>query len=412
MSLKTLLPLLALTGAGLGWQHKTETEVRDALKANEHSLVAFIEPSTDNSDASTAIEKHWSAVEDAVPTALSVDCSTSASFCADLDVASYPAIRLYRQDGTKHHYRGPRKASEITAFVRRMLRPAVVPLDSKAAKSFNKDDDVVFIAHMAESETNLRERFAEMAGRYRDRYAFGLTTIDEAPGRIACYNNADGAFHMTSELDEVDSMEKMLKKCASQLVPRLTRRNEAEYLSVSFSTPFAVLQTFSHARFTRQTTDVWNGSQSGKSLTYFFSTVEENLDSWTSAVKPMAKQYHEYITFVTVDLGEYPDMPSLFGLPADATEGVAVYNPAVGLAFPFKGGMITVDSVAQHIADISEGNADAWQVGEPTADEEIVEQVMEEVPVKGGDGSRVETEETKEATKETGEEKLDIHDEL
>ncbi|KAL0776942.1 hypothetical protein CaCOL14_006460 [Colletotrichum acutatum] len=263
-----------------------------------------------------------------------------------------------------------------------MLRPAVVPLDSKAAKSFNKDDDVVLIAHMAESETSLRERFAEMAGRYRDRYAFGLTTIDEAPGRIACYNNVDGAFHMTSELDEVDSMKKMLKKCASQLVPRLTRRNEAEYLS------------------------------SGKSLTYFFSTVEENLDSWTSAVKPMAKQYHEYITFVTVDLGEYPDMPSLFGLPADATEGVAVYNPAVGLAFPFKGGKITVDAVAQHIADISEGNADAWQVGEPTADEEIVEQVMEEVPVKGGDGSKVETEETKEATKETGEEKLEIHDEL
>ncbi|KAK1501667.1 hypothetical protein CTAM01_05891 [Colletotrichum tamarilloi] len=382
MSLKTLLPLLALTGAGLGWQHKTDTEVRDALKANEHSLVASTFVNTDNSDASTALEKHWSAVEDAVPAALSVDCSTSASLCSEHDVASYPAIRLYRQGGMKHHYRGPRKASEITAFVRRMLRPAVVPLDSKAAKSFNKDDDVVLIAHMAESETSLRERFTEMAGRYRDRYVFGLTTIDEAPGRIACYNNADGAFHMTSELDEVDSMEKMLKKCASQLVPRLTRRNEAEYLS------------------------------SGKSLTYFFSTVEENLDSWTSAVKPMAKQYHEYITFVTVDLGEYPDMPSLFGLPPDATEGVAVYNPAVGLAFPFNGDKITVDAVAQHIADISEGNADAWQVGEPTADEEIVEQIMEEVPVKGRDGSKVETEETKEATKETGEEKREIHDEL
>ncbi|OHE94677.1 hypothetical protein CORC01_10078 [Colletotrichum orchidophilum] len=379
MSFKTLLPLLALTGASLGWQHKTEAEVRDALKANEHSLVAFVAPST------AALEKHWSAVEDAVPTALSVDCSTSPSLCAEFDVASYPAIRLYRQDGTKHHYRGPRKASEITAFVRRMLRPAVAPLDSKAAKSFNKDDDVVLIAHMAESETNLRERFAEMAGRYRDRYAFGLTTIEEAPGRIACYNNADGAFHMTSDLDEVDSMEKMLKKCASQLVPRLTRRNEAEYLSV---------------RDPRQSTD------SGKSLTYFFSTVEENLDSWTLGVKPLAKQYHEYITFVTVDLGEYPDMPALFGLPADAREGVAVYNPAAGLAFPFKGEKITVDAVAQHIADISEGNADAWQVGDPATDEEIVEQVLDEVPVKGG-----ETEATGEV-KETTEEKVKTHDEL
>lgn len=146
-----------------------------------------------------------------------------------------------------------------------MLRPAVVPLDNKAAKSFNKDDDVVLIAHMAESETSLRERFAEMAERYRDRYAFGLTTIDEAPGRIACYNNADGAFHMTSELDEVDSMEKMLKKCASQLVPRLTRRNEAEYLSVSWH-PLAVLLRFLMLR------------PRGKLLTYGIFTVRQIVD--------------------------------------------------------------------------------------------------------------------------------------
>ncbi|KAK1977313.1 hypothetical protein LZ30DRAFT_732030 [Colletotrichum cereale] len=374
MALKALLPLLALAGPGLGWQHKTETEVRDALKSNGFSLVA---------DASKALEQHWSAVEEAIPAALSVDCPASPSLCADLDVVSFPAIRLYRQDGTKHHFRGPRKASEIAAFVRRMLRPAVTPLDKESATSFRDKDDVVMIAHVTESETNLRERFAGLAERYRDRHTFGQTTIDEAPGRIGCYNNADGAYHMTSELDEVGAMESLLRQCASQLVPRLTRRNEAEHLST------------------------------GKSLAYFFSKKEGDLDAWTSAVKPLARKYHEYITFVTVDLGEYPEMPALFGLRPDASEGVAVQNPSVGLAFPFKGEKITVEAVDRLIIDISEGNADAWQVGSPAPEDDD----QEEGPAQRGGGEeeqqqKVAQQEQKTENEETGGDNEAAHDEL
>ncbi|GJC95204.1 protein disulfide isomerase [Colletotrichum higginsianum] len=131
---------------------------------------------------SSAWWRHWSSVEEDIPTAFSVDCPSTASLCADLDVASFPAIRLYHQDGTKHHFRGPRKASEITAFVRRMLRPAVTPLDDKkAVNSFRDADDVVVVAHLAASEEGLRERFAELAARRRDRHTFGLVTVDEAP---------------------------------------------------------------------------------------------------------------------------------------------------------------------------------------------------------------------------------------
>lgn len=103
---------------------------------------------------------------------------------------------------------------------------------------------------------------------------------------------------------------------------------------------------------------------------YFFSTAEENLDSWTSAVKPLARKYHQYITFVTVDLGEYPDMPALLGLPEDMSQGVAVQNPVLGLSFPFKGDQISVDAVEQLIIDISEGRAEAWEMVERATGEE------------------------------------------
>ncbi|KAF6790010.1 protein disulfide isomerase [Colletotrichum sojae] len=381
MSLKVLVPLLALAGVSSGWQHKTDAEVRDAIATNEYSLIASADI---RSAASTALEPHWAAVEDGVPTALSVDCQASASLCAEHDVASFPAIRFYRPDGTKRHYRGPRKGSEIGTFVNRMLRPVLTPVDKENTSSFRRSDDVVMIAHFTPEETSLGEHYADLAERFHDRHAFGLAVADKSPGRIACYNNAIGAMQMSSELDEVDAMEKLLKKCAAPLVPRLTRRNEAEYLNA------------------------------GKSLVYFFARVDEYLDAWTSAVIPLAKKFHQYITFVTVDLNDYPEMPTHFGLPQNIDDAVALQNPATGQVFPFTG-EITIDAVEEFITDISEGKVEPWdgktilELVEVDDSENVQEQVVEEQQEEAKQ-EEVQSD-AKEAEKPEGE-KAKTHDEL
>ncbi|KAF9872010.1 protein disulfide isomerase [Colletotrichum karsti] len=379
MSLKSVLPMLALVGSGLGWQHKTEAYVRDAIATNEYSLIAFVARA---SDASKALEPHWGAVEDAIPTALSVDCETSSALCADFDVASFPAIRFYRPDGTKRHYRGPRKGSEIGSFVNRMRRPVINPVEKETMSSFRSSDDVVLVAHFTLEETSLRDRYADLAERYHDRYAFGLTDIPESPGRIACYNNVIGAMQMSSELEDVDAMDKLLKKCAAPLVPRLTRRNEAEYLNA------------------------------GKSLVYFFARIEQYLDAWTSAVVPLAKKYHQYITFVTVDLTDYPEMPAMFGLPSGIEDAVALQNPATGQVFPFTG-EITIDAVEQFITDISEGNVEPWD------GQTILEVVEVDADDENGQGHSAgqQTQEgagvdSEKASEKSPEEKSETHDEL
>lgn len=43
---------------------------------------------------------------------VSLDCQAHASFCADLNVASFPSIRLYHRDGRMDLYRGTDKARE------------------------------------------------------------------------------------------------------------------------------------------------------------------------------------------------------------------------------------------------------------------------------------------------------------
>ncbi len=64
---------------------------------------------------SKALEAEWKEVlksaGDQAGYMASFDCSANLEACKGLDVASFPAIRMYHRDGKIDRYRGPRKAS-------------------------------------------------------------------------------------------------------------------------------------------------------------------------------------------------------------------------------------------------------------------------------------------------------------
>lgn len=60
------------------------------------------------------MEPEWAAIPNASkdPNIVSFDCGANPKLCRELDVASYPAIRLYRRDGGMDRYRGERKGRQ------------------------------------------------------------------------------------------------------------------------------------------------------------------------------------------------------------------------------------------------------------------------------------------------------------
>lgn len=56
----------------------------------------------------------WKSVERDLTDAISIDCSEATSLCAELDVISYPTIRLYKTnpEASMIRYRGARRAKE------------------------------------------------------------------------------------------------------------------------------------------------------------------------------------------------------------------------------------------------------------------------------------------------------------
>jgi protein disulfide-isomerase A1 len=102
--------------------------------------------------------------------------------------------------------------------------------------------------------------------------------------------------------------------------------------------------------------------QPGKSLVYFFSPDEVDRKNWVGAIRPLARRYAEYLTFVTVDSSEYPEIVTGLGVPGGAAAtGLSLSNPGMGKVFPFPDtGELNLEAVEQFIVGISEGKIDAW----------------------------------------------------
>ncbi|KAK3385559.1 thioredoxin-like domain-containing protein [Podospora didyma] len=328
------LPVL-LAGQALAWDHITEPgSLKAAIQANEHTLVAC-ELSGTSHEKNQALETEWTKIQENEEGSqvVSVDCSQTPKACEELGVSSFPAIRLYHRDGRLDRYRGPRKTAAIQGYLRRALRPTVSHVTKKNETSFLLADDVVFVAYFAHSDSNLRERFAAVANKYRDRFSFGLSSDNDGKRQesiLTCHNNPDQLQRSIAELSTADSLEGFVKLCATPLIPELTRRNEVSFY------------------------------QSGKSLVHYFVHNDKQRDEYVTEIRPLAKKYEEYLHFTTTDADEYADAVAMMGLEP-SVGGLSVQNPRNGDVFPYPGRQrLTAAVVEAFLVDIIQGRVQPW----------------------------------------------------
>jgi protein disulfide-isomerase A1 len=107
-------------------------------------------------------------------------------------------------------------------------------------------------------------------------------------------------------------------------------------------------------------------TKSGKSLVYYFATTLEKRQAYAKSIKNLAKQYKEYLFFVTVDAEEYADTASVLGLTSKVFPALAVQNPSYGQVFPYRGTHISPETIAEFVLDIVEGKVGPWTGEEPS----------------------------------------------
>lgn len=238
----------------------------------------------------------------------------------------------------------------LASFVKRAVRPAVSRLDDEAdLAAFQTIDDVVFVARLDPRDAHLGREYARVAAHYRDRATFGAADVRAGePPAVVCHANADAEQRAVADLSVAGALEDLVAACLAPLVGELTRASETDYL------------------------------QAGKSLVYYFFSPgavppppsPSPRDAYVDAVRPLAKKYRDYLSFVTVDADEYPDMAPALGLPAGRLPALAVQNPSFGQAFPFRGAEISAETVDHFVLDIVEGKVPPWagEVEDPPLD--------------------------------------------
>ncbi|KAI0198830.1 thioredoxin-like protein [Astrocystis sublimbata] len=310
------------------WKHTSGQDLRSAISGNDHALVAC------NRTGSQALEPEWTSVASSHDALMSVDCASESALCDEHNVISYPAIRYFDGHGQTKLYRGPRRASAILSFLKRADRPAITALDEAKSAAFQSVDDVVFIAHVNARDEHIANAYEKLAAQYSDRASFGSTDTEGAT-TVECYNNRDEQKFTLSALTAIDALPKLVDSCLAPLIGEFTRGNEMDYL------------------------------QSGKSLVLFFSPSSAEREAYVSKMRPVAKMYKEYLSFVTVDADEYADFVVPLGLIPGVFPALAVQNPPRGQTFPFaEGAAITPESVGAFVMDIVQGKVKPWD-GQP-----------------------------------------------
>lgn len=115
-----------------------------------------------------------------------------------------------------------------------MKRSPLSLVDEKNITSFASTDDIVFIAQFSDEDYALEDRYLDVAYQYRDRHSFAIGPVASQSSSLQCINNANQEQFSTTQLANPAAIETFVKQCARPLVPELTRRNEAEYMRVSF----------------------------------------------------------------------------------------------------------------------------------------------------------------------------------
>lgn len=112
-----------------------------------------------SSESYANLEREWASVQSEAGkgTVLAIDCSNHAKLCRDLDIVSFPTIRLHQKDGTFERYRGPRRAREYAEYAvdRSNFKPT--DLDCKTTSLPWTHEEITGVGGEREQHNLLRE---------------------------------------------------------------------------------------------------------------------------------------------------------------------------------------------------------------------------------------------------------------
>ncbi|KAI1326082.1 hypothetical protein F5Y16DRAFT_376340 [Xylariaceae sp. FL0255] len=329
---------IASVTAVSGWEHGSSAELRSAIADNEVVVVALLIPKHLCSEKAKALQNEWEQLKTEVQVSIvSIDCTSEAELCALHGDPESSTIKLFKRENEVSRYQGPRRASAILGWIDRTQRSIITDLDDASLESFQKLDDVVFIAYIPMNLNNGKDAvnaFTTVAGKFFGEFSFGIVSDAEAGKeamKVVCYKHLDGMTHELEGLPDADALEKFIIESSRPVIGELLPHNQQRF------------------------------PDRGWPMVYIFGASETERSALRASLKDIARKQYESLTTVLVDPLDFPELQAKLGLEPGVSPAGAIHQLSNNRIFPYpEGREITPKALQSWGLDVWQGRVKPW----------------------------------------------------
>ncbi|KAJ2819911.1 protein disulfide-isomerase precursor [Coemansia sp. 'formosensis'] len=277
--------------------------------------------------------------EDKIPLA-KIDCVVEKGICDDMDIPGYPTLKVVK-NGSFHSYNGTRQEASLVAYMRKHHRSAVTEVSSTKFGEFVKSERVVVMGFF-DSESSALRVLEEVAGDFRDEYAFGYTSNKmtakklglTAPGLVV-YKDFDERWDSFKGMFFANDVRKFIKASSIPLLGEMSAQSFRTYAKAGF--PIGTV--------------FYKGEESRKKL--------------EAALLPVAKEFRGVVSFALVDATFYQRHAYLLNLKAE-WPAFAIQDIAAQTKYPMdQPKELTAAEIRKFVQAFANGNLEPSYKSDP-----------------------------------------------
>jgi protein disulfide-isomerase A1 len=231
----------------------------------------------------------------------------------------------------------------IVSYMTKQSLPAVSILTKDTIEDFKTADKVVLVAYFDADDKESNSTFTTVAEKLRDSYLFGASS-DAALAKsedvtfpsVVLYKSFDEGKSVFTESFDAEAIEKFANTASIPLIGEVGPETYAGYMAT------------------------------GIPLAYIFAETEEERNSLSAALKPVAEKHRGAVSFATIDAKAFGAHAGNLNLKADQFPAFAIQDTVNNKKYPFdQDSEITEAAIGKFVSEFVEGKIEPSIKSEP-----------------------------------------------
>jgi len=221
--------------------------------------------------------------------------------------------------------------------------PAVSILTKDTIEDFKTADKVVLVAYFDADDKESNSTFTTVAEKLRDSYLFGASSDaalakseDATFPSVVLYKSFDEGKSVFTESFDAEAIEKFANTASIPLIGEVGPETYAGYMAT------------------------------GIPLAYIFAETEEERNTLSAALKPVAEKHRGAVSFATIDAKAFGAHAGNLNLKADQFPAFAIQDTVNNKKYPFdQDSEITEATIGKFVSEFVEGKIEPSIKSEP-----------------------------------------------